>query len=227
MAVYGALPFFATAVTSLAGGIGRTRRIRAGAAAGALRRRVAVIGLLICGLMLLASALAPTGPAMVYLVIAFIGIGLFTCNVWAITQTLAGKGSRRDLDGLAECRWQHGRGDRADRHGLERQRGRLVSTGVFHRGGDGRSRRLSCTASPWGRVDVFSILRPCWLRAQARAPESRIPDGPAFPPPETERFIPSASQAVKQKLPSGPRRRANAGFSPAPGTPSCSLRRRW
>ena len=91
MAVYGALPFCATAAASLAGGIWADRRIRAGAAAGPLRRRVAVIGLILCGLMLLGSAAAPTAPAMVCLVIAFIGIGLFTCNVWAITQTLAGK----------------------------------------------------------------------------------------------------------------------------------------
>jgi MFS family permease len=91
MAVYGALPFCATAATSLAGGIWADRQIQAGAPAGPLRQRVAVIGLLLCGLMLLAAAIAPTAPAMVCLVIAFIGIGLFTCNVWAITQTLAGK----------------------------------------------------------------------------------------------------------------------------------------
>ena len=165
MAVYGALPFCATAVTSLAGGIWADRRIRAGAAAGPLRRRVAVIGLILCGLMLLGSAAAPTAPAMVCLVIAFIGIGLFTCNVWAITQTLAGKDLAGTWTGLAECRRQHGRRDRADRHGLERHRGRLVSTGVFHRRRDVCSRRRFCTAFLSGRVefvlDAPPVLAPC------------------------------------------------------------------
>jgi nitrate/nitrite transporter NarK len=41
--------------------------------------------------MLLASALLPDAPtAIACLVVAFVGIGLFTANVWAITQTLAG-----------------------------------------------------------------------------------------------------------------------------------------
>ena len=91
MAVYGALPYCATALASLAAGTWADRRIAAGADAGQLRRRVAVIGLLLCGVMLLGSAYAETSLAMVCLVIAFIGIGLFSCNVWAITQTLAGK----------------------------------------------------------------------------------------------------------------------------------------
>jgi ACS family D-galactonate transporter-like MFS transporter len=91
MAVYGALPYCATAVTSLAAGKWADRRIRSGAIAGALRRRVAVAGLVLCAVMLLGSTVASTATAMTCLVIAFIGIGLFTCNVWAITQTLAGK----------------------------------------------------------------------------------------------------------------------------------------
>ena len=40
--------------------------------------------------MLPATAYAPAGIAMGCLVIAFVGIGFFTANVWAITQTLAG-----------------------------------------------------------------------------------------------------------------------------------------
>jgi MFS family permease len=91
MAVYGALPYCATAITSLAAGIWADRRIQNGAEAGALRRQIAVAGLILSGLMLLVSASAATVPAMICLVVAFIGIGLFTCNVWAITQTLAGR----------------------------------------------------------------------------------------------------------------------------------------
>lgn len=106
MAVYGALPFCATAAASLAAGAWADRRIRAGAAAGQLRKRVAVAGLLLCPAMLLAAAVAETALAMVCLVIAFIGIGMFTANVWAITQTLAGKDAAGSWTG-----WQNAVGN--------------------------------------------------------------------------------------------------------------------
>ena len=90
MAVYGALPFCATAAASLMAARWADSRIRLGAGAARTRRRIAVMGLLLSSCMLLAAALTPAGPAMVCLVIAFVGIGMFTGNAWAITQTLAG-----------------------------------------------------------------------------------------------------------------------------------------
>lgn len=90
MAIYGALPFCATAIASLAGAAWADRRIRTGAESLQVRRGIAVTGLLLCSAMLLGSVLAGTAAAMVCLVTAFVGIGLFTGNAWAISQTLAG-----------------------------------------------------------------------------------------------------------------------------------------
>ncbi|MBI1788599.1 MAG: MFS transporter [Acidobacteria bacterium] len=91
MAVYGALPFCATALASLLTGAWTDRRIRVGSGP-ELRIRVAVTGLLACAAMLLACATLQAAPAaMTCLVVGFVGIGLFTANAWAITQTMAGK----------------------------------------------------------------------------------------------------------------------------------------
>jgi MFS family permease len=90
MAIYGALPFCATAVTSLAGGAWADHRIRQGSNAGPLRKKTAIAGLILCAVMLTVAARSGTTVGMVSLILAFVGIGLFTCNVWAITQTLAG-----------------------------------------------------------------------------------------------------------------------------------------
>jgi len=90
MAVYAALPFCATAVTSIATGALADRIIRRGSLAVRVRQRLAVAGLLLCSAMLWLSAVFGNAAAMVCLVTAFVGIGMFTANVWAITQTLAG-----------------------------------------------------------------------------------------------------------------------------------------
>lgn len=90
MSIFGALPFCATAVASLIGGWWADRAIARGADPGSFRKRVAVTGLLIFAVMLLASSFAPNAPAMGCLVVAFIGMGLFTSCAWAITQTMAG-----------------------------------------------------------------------------------------------------------------------------------------
>lgn len=106
MAVYGALPFLTTAAASLAGGAWADYRIRTGSAAGVLRRRMAVTGLLLSAVMLMGSVAAGPALAMACLVTAFIGIGLFTCNVWAITQTLAGRSAAGTWTG-----WQNAVGN--------------------------------------------------------------------------------------------------------------------
>lgn len=106
MAVYGALPFCATAITSLAAGAWADRRIRRDAHPGALRRRIAVAGLSLCAVCLFASSAAPMPAALVLLVVAFVGIGLFTSCVWAITQTLAGESAAGSWTG-----WQNALGN--------------------------------------------------------------------------------------------------------------------
>jgi MFS family permease len=91
MAIYGALPYAATAVASLTAGWATDRAIRNGRSVDRTRKPAAVSGLVVAALLLPAAALAPLTPAMICLVIAFAAIGVFTSNAWAITQTLAGK----------------------------------------------------------------------------------------------------------------------------------------
>ena len=106
MAVYGALPFCATAVASMTAAAWADRRIRRRASTECIRRRVAVTGLLLAATGLSAVAFADGPAAMVCLVGAFIGIGLFTANVWAITQTLAGPDAAASWTG-----WQNAVGN--------------------------------------------------------------------------------------------------------------------
>lgn len=90
MAFFGALPYGVSAAASFAAGVFADRRVSQGAASGPLRRRMAVIGLALAALTLFGATLDYKPAALAMLLIAFIGMGLFTANVWAITQTLAG-----------------------------------------------------------------------------------------------------------------------------------------
>jgi MFS family permease len=90
MAIFGALPYAATAVASLAGGWWADRRIRQGRAAGAVRRSVVVTGLLLCMVTLPLALIGDDRLAMAGLVLAFAALGICTSNLWALTQTLAG-----------------------------------------------------------------------------------------------------------------------------------------
>jgi MFS family permease len=98
MAVLGSIPFWAMAAATLAGGWTSDRWIRAGADASRVRRTYAAGGLLLCAVTILPAALV-TSPNMSVALIttACVSLGLFTSNVWAITQTLAGP--------LAAGRW--------------------------------------------------------------------------------------------------------------------------
>ena len=57
-----------------------------------VRKTFAAVGLLLCAALLLPAGLvANRHLALGFLVAACIALGLFTSNVWAITQTLAGR----------------------------------------------------------------------------------------------------------------------------------------
>jgi len=99
MAVYGSLPFCVSAGVSLLSGVWTDRRVRRGAGPD-VRRRIATAGLLLSAVMLSLSAAAPAWIAMPLLMLAFRGVGLFSANVWAITQTLAGPGRAGSWTGL-------------------------------------------------------------------------------------------------------------------------------
>jgi MFS family permease len=91
MAVLGSLPFWGMAVASLAGGWASDLWIARGGTPTRVRKTFAVTGLLLCaGLMLPAALVADSGFASGFLIAACVSLGIFTSNVWAITQTLAG-----------------------------------------------------------------------------------------------------------------------------------------
>jgi MFS family permease len=98
MAVLGSIPFWAMAASSLVGGWTSDLLIRRGADAGRVRKFYAAGGLILCAASILPAALVSTANASIALITAgCIALGMFTSNVWAITQTLAGP--------LAAGRW--------------------------------------------------------------------------------------------------------------------------
>ena len=98
MAVLGSIPFWGMALSSIIGGWTSDRWIRAGANPGKVRKLYAAGGLLLCAAAILPAAFVTSSTISVVLITAAcMFLGLFTSNVWAITQTLAGP--------LAAGRW--------------------------------------------------------------------------------------------------------------------------
>ena len=91
MAVFGSLPFWGMAVASLTGGWASDLWIARGGAPTRVRKTFAGTGLLFCAVLMLPAAFVmnPT-LSLVFLIAACVSLGMFTSNVWAITQTLAG-----------------------------------------------------------------------------------------------------------------------------------------
>jgi MFS transporter, ACS family, D-galactonate transporter len=90
MALFGALPFGGSALSALVSGWASDRLIARGASVTRVRKSFVVAGLLLCTAILPAAMVRDPSLAMVLLTIACLAIGLFSSNVWAITQTLAG-----------------------------------------------------------------------------------------------------------------------------------------
>jgi MFS family permease len=98
MAVLGSIPFWGMALSSVLGGWTSDRWIRSGADFGRVRKLYAAAGLLLCAVAILPAPLVRSSSTSVALITAAcMFLGLFTSNVWAITQTLAGP--------LAAGRW--------------------------------------------------------------------------------------------------------------------------
>jgi MFS transporter, ACS family, D-galactonate transporter len=100
MAVFGGLPFIVFGGTSTAAGWISDMWIANGATPNRARKTFAVSGLLICAATLPALALTPDTAAIVLLLVTFFAIGLFTSNVWTITQSLAGPEAAGKWTGL-------------------------------------------------------------------------------------------------------------------------------
>lgn len=91
MAVLGSIPFWAMAASSLCGGAVSDLLIRRGADPTKVRKSFVAGGLLLCGAAMAPAALVKSADlSIVLLTASCVALGLFTSNVWAITQTLAG-----------------------------------------------------------------------------------------------------------------------------------------
>jgi len=91
MAIMGSLPFWVMALATVAGGWFADWWIVRGASPTRARKTMALVGLSSCGLLIMpVGYVADADLALGLLIAACAGLGLFTSNVWAITQTLAG-----------------------------------------------------------------------------------------------------------------------------------------
>jgi MFS family permease len=100
MALYGALPFCGSALSALVSGWASDRWIAHGANVTRVRKGFIITGLLLCTLVLPAAMVRDTSFALVLLTMASLAIGLFSSNVWATTQTLAGRAAAGKWSGV-------------------------------------------------------------------------------------------------------------------------------
>jgi len=104
MALTGWLPFCATASGAAFGGWLSDRFIRSGASPTVVRKSFVVTGLSGCALFLMPAAMVTDQVlAMSLLILAAFIYGLFSSNLWAITQTLAGVIAAGKWTGIQNC----------------------------------------------------------------------------------------------------------------------------
>lgn len=98
MAVAGSVPFFVMALATTLGGWLSDRWIRMGQRVTYVRKTFLVSGLAGCGVFMLPAVLAADPVTAILLITtACLWLGIYTSNVWAVTQTLSGP--------LAAGRW--------------------------------------------------------------------------------------------------------------------------
>ena len=90
MAIFGSMPFWGLALSSAMSGWASDRWIARGGSATRVRKTFMVAGMLLSTLILPAAMVRDATTSMVLLIITSLCFGLFTSNLWAITQTLAG-----------------------------------------------------------------------------------------------------------------------------------------
>ncbi len=101
MAVFGSLPFWCIAASSITFGWLSDRLIVRGFSVSAVRRSFCAGGLLLAGAFMLPVALVANGRTAVYLLaVATSLFGLATSNIWAVTQRLAGPAAAGKWTGL-------------------------------------------------------------------------------------------------------------------------------
>lgn len=101
MALFGSLPFWAMAATSVAGGWLSDRLISRGGTPTMVRKSFLVAGFLLCAIFMHAAVTASSDSGcIVMLIAACASLGLYTSNAWAVTQTLAGPLAAGQWSGL-------------------------------------------------------------------------------------------------------------------------------
>ncbi len=103
MQVYGSLPYWGIAFASVGGGWLSDRLIARGGTTTRVRKSFAVTGLLMCTLILPASMIQDRRLSMALLTLGCLSFGLFSSNLWAITQTLAGPAAAGKWTGMQNC----------------------------------------------------------------------------------------------------------------------------
>jgi hypothetical protein len=93
MAIFGSMPFWGVALSSIAGGWASDLWIARGGSPTRVRKTFVAGGMLLSTLILPAVLVRDPMICMVLLIAASLSFGLFTSNIWAITQTLAGPGA--------------------------------------------------------------------------------------------------------------------------------------
>jgi MFS family permease len=90
MATLGSIPFLAVAASSVLGGVLSDMLIMRGGSVTLVRKGFVVTGLLMSTLLFPSAVVKDPTMALILLTAACLSFGLFTSNVWALTQTLAG-----------------------------------------------------------------------------------------------------------------------------------------
>jgi ACS family D-galactonate transporter-like MFS transporter len=90
MALYGWLPFAALATASLCGGWLSDRLIARGATPIRVRKAFVVMGLSFATILIASSICRDQRVAMGLMMVACVSLGLYSSNIWAATQTMAG-----------------------------------------------------------------------------------------------------------------------------------------
>lgn len=104
MAIFGSLPFWAMAVTSLAGGWFSDQWIKSGATPTKVRKTFIISGFLLCAAFMIPAVLVKEAKlCIVFLTLACAALGFYTSNVWAVTQTLAGPAAAGKWTGIQNC----------------------------------------------------------------------------------------------------------------------------
>jgi MFS family permease len=104
MAVFGSIPFWVMAATSVFGGWASDRWIRGGGSPTRVRKTFVISGFLLCALFMVPAVLvADATSCIVFLSAACASLGLYSSNVWAITQSLAGPAAAGKWTGFQNC----------------------------------------------------------------------------------------------------------------------------